>query len=161
VSQKSDGAPDDDHAGVAFRPPVLLGAVLITVFALKRLFHPHVVSQSIALSAGPAVTILAVAFAVWAVITMKRGGSSVPTHLPTDAIVRRGPYRLSRNPIYVSMIGLLLGVGIWSDNVWFLPLVIVFAGLLQWGVISREENYLERKFGDEYASYKSKVRRWL
>jgi protein-S-isoprenylcysteine O-methyltransferase Ste14 len=72
-----------------------------------------------------------------------------------------GPYRLSRNPIYLSMILLQVGVGIWTASLWFFILAAVCVALLTWGVILREERYLTRKFGDEYLSYKSRVRRWI
>ena len=77
---------------------------------------------------------------------------------PTNAIVVRGPFRFSRNPIYVSMLFLQLATSIWANSLWFLGLTVVLAVLLWWGVISREERYLERKFGAEYLSYKARVR---
>ncbi len=92
---------------------------------------------------------------------MVQGQASIPTNQPTDAIVKHGPFRLSRNPIYFSMILLQLGTGIWANSMWFLFLAAASAGLLMWGVISREERYLERKFGERYSSYKTEVRRWI
>ena len=74
---------------------------------------------------------------------------------------RTGPYRFSRNPIYLSMILLHLGAGVWTKSLWFFVLAVLSVALLAWGVISREERYLERKFGDAYLSYKSRVRRWI
>ena len=92
---------------------------------------------------------------------MRRGDASIPTNEPTAAIVVRGPFRFSRNPIYLAMLLLQLGVGIWANSLWFFGLASLFVMFLWWGVISREERYLERKFGAEYVSYKAGVRRWL
>ena len=97
----------------------------------------------------------------WAVLTMRTGKASVPTGEPTDAIVMRGPYRVSRNPIYLSMVMLQVGVGIWANSAWFLALAVCSAVLLWWGVISREERYLQQKFGETYIDYMKRVRRWI
>ena len=101
------------------------------------------------------------AWFIWAVVTMRRGGASIPTSNPTEAIIRRGPYAWSRNPIYLSMVVLQVGVGVWANSMWFLGLGALSAWLFWWGVISREERYLERTFGNAYLEYKGQVRRWI
>ncbi|MCH7817451.1 MAG: isoprenylcysteine carboxylmethyltransferase family protein [Proteobacteria bacterium] len=98
---------------------------------------------------------------MWAVRTKRKGHASLPTNEPTGAIITQGPYRFSRNPIYLATLLLQVGIGIWVNILWFLGLGIVSALLLWRGVVSREERYLERKFGEEYLSYKGRVRRWL
>ncbi len=110
---------------------------------------------------GPIVVVTSFVMFFWAVTTMRRSGASIPTGEPTEAIVQSGPYRYSRNPIYVSMVGLLIGAGVWGNTLWLVGLAVLAAYLLWWGVISREEGYLERKFGSDYTSYRSHVRRWL
>ena len=97
----------------------------------------------------------------WAVYSMRRGGASIPTGEPTERIVFGGPYRFSRNPIYLAMLLLQIGISFWANSVWFLLFAASFAALLVWGVILREERYLERKFGADYEAYKTLVRRWL
>ena len=82
------------------------------------------------------------------------------TH-PTTTIVRTGPYRLSRNPIYLSFILLLLGLAVWFSDLWLLVTVAPAAGFIALVVIPREERFLERNFHDQYSSYKATVRRWL
>ena len=114
-----------------------------------------------AIPAGPVVVTLSLGWFIWAVVTMRRGGASIPTSEPRDAIVERGPYAWSRNPIYFSMVALQVGVGIWANSMWFLGLAAVSVALLWWGVISREELYLEAKFGSAYLEYKAHVRRWI
>ncbi len=91
---------------------------------------------------------------------MHRGNASIPTNEPTNSLVFTGPFSFSRNPIYLGMVSLLLGVGIWANSLWFIGLAALAVVLLSWGVISREERYLERIFGEEYLTYKRQVRRW-
>ena len=150
-----------DHAGVAFHPPVLLALVLVVGFLARWLVPLSFLPGALSMSVGPVVTAASFGWFFWAVYTMRTGDASIPTSEPTDAIVVRGPYRFSRNPIYLSMLFLQVGTGIWANSLWFPGLAIVSAALLWWGVISREERYLERKFGAEYLSYKGRVRRWL
>ena len=154
-------AQSPDHAQVRFHPPPLLGLFVVAGFVLEKVLPLSFVAGSTALVVGPAVCGAAVALAVWAVVTMKRAHTTVPTHTSTTTVVRNGPYKLSRNPIYLGMCLLMIGVGVWTDSAWFLILMPAFALLLTWGVILREEAYLERKFGSDFLSYKNAVRRWL
>jgi protein-S-isoprenylcysteine O-methyltransferase Ste14 len=81
--------------------------------------------------------------------------------MPTTTIVDAGPYRFTRNPIYLGMIVGLVGLAIAFDSLWLLVAVMPFALVIRYGVVAREEAYLERKFGDVYGPYRSRVRRWL
>ena len=110
---------------------------------------------------GAMVFVLAVALVAWAIVTMTRVGSNVPTNRPTTTIVEAGPYRFTRNPIYLGMFLGLIGLAISFDNLWLLMLLVPFALVIRYGVVAREEAYLERKFGDVYRGYRSRVRRWL
>src|SRR5262249_56711869 len=97
----------------------------------------------------------------WAIVTITTAGSNVPTNLPTNTIVESGPYRFTRNPIYLGMFLALIGLAIAFDNLWLLMLLLPFALVIHYGVVAREEIYLERKFGNVYRSYRSRVRRWM
>ena len=92
---------------------------------------------------------------------MTRAGSNVPTRLPTTIIVETGPYRFTRNPIYLGMVLGLIGLAIAFNSLWPLMTLVPFALVIRYGVIAREEAYLERKFGDVYRHYRARVRRWL
>ena len=161
ISSRHVSTGEPANAGVAFRPPILLAASIALAFGARWAFPLIFLPPHLSATLGP--TIVAAAFALFfgSVITMRRGGGSIPTGKPTDAIVQRGPYRFSRNPIYLSMLFLQVGLGIWTNSAWFLVLALISFALLTWGVISREERYLERKFGGEYLEYKSRTRRWL
>ena len=80
---------------------------------------------------------------------------------PTTAIVVHGPYRFTRNPMYVSLVGLYAGVTLFVNSAWPLILLPAVVLLVQRQVIAREEAYLEAKFGEEYRAYKARVRRWI
>jgi protein-S-isoprenylcysteine O-methyltransferase Ste14 len=110
---------------------------------------------------GAMVFVLAVALFAWAIVTITTAGSNVPTNRPTTTIVEAGPYRFTRNPIYVGMFMGLIGLAIAFDNLWLLIMLVPFTLVIRYGVVVREEAYLERKFGDVYRGYRSRVRRWL
>ncbi len=150
-----------DHAGVAFHPPVMLAAALAAGLLLKQLVPLRFLPDAFPEVLGPLLVAASFGLFLWAVATMSAANASIPTNTSTEVIVTGGPYRFSRNPIYVAMVLLQVGVGLWADSVWFLLLAAVSVGLLYVGVIAREEKYLEAKFGSTYTSYKAHVRRWL
>ena len=91
----------------------------------------------------------------------RAAGTNIPPTLPTTALVVTGPYRWSRNPLYLAMIAMYLGLGIAALSLWALLLAVPLILLLNYGVIIREEAYLERKFGGDYRAYCARVGRWI
>jgi protein-S-isoprenylcysteine O-methyltransferase Ste14 len=134
---------------------------LAAALLLRQLFPLGFLPEGFPAGIGPGVVVASFGMFFWAVATMRLGRASIPTHKPTETIITGGPYRFSRNPIYVSMLALQVGVALWANCAWFLVFAAASAALLFWGVVAREERYLERKFGNEYTSYKAHVRRWL
>jgi protein-S-isoprenylcysteine O-methyltransferase Ste14 len=104
---------------------------------------------------------VALALAIWAISTMRGAGTRIETNQPTTTIVSGGPYRFTRNPIYVGMFLGQIGLAIGFDSLWLLATLVPFYFVLRYGVVAREEAYLERKFGEAYLGYRSRVRRWL
>jgi protein-S-isoprenylcysteine O-methyltransferase Ste14 len=151
-----------DTAQVIIRPPLVWTLALVAGFALNWLkpvpFVPAAVSAG---WLGGAVFVLALALFAWAIITITRAGSNVPTNLPVTSIVDTGPYRFTRNPIYLGMMLGLIGLAIAFDNLWLLVTLVPFFIIIRYGVVAREESYLERKFGEVYRGYRARVRRWL
>jgi len=128
----------------------------------------HILSPISIFPAPPAREILAGfllvlsgAFARWAFLTMRRLGTTANPKQPSQALVTEGPFRISRNPIYVAMTGLYVGMAFLINSAWPLMLLVPLLMVMQWGVILREERYLAGKFGSEYIAYRSRVRRWL
>ena len=155
----NDNLPD--HANVAIFPLLLFGLSLVAGFGLRAILPTPFLSDRLAWIGGPIMVGVALILAAWAVGTMRAGGASIPVGEPTDVIVQDGPYRFSRNPIYLAMVLSLAGIGFWVNSLLFVGLAIVTVALLFWGAISHEEAYLQRKFGDQYSTYRESVRRWL
>lgn len=97
----------------------------------------------------------------WSVLTLHRHGTTMEHREPTTELVTRGPYGLSRHPIYLALILLLLGMAIQAGSLWFALVTVAFWAALQRLTVSREEAYLSRDFGDEYARYRNSVRQWI
>jgi protein-S-isoprenylcysteine O-methyltransferase Ste14 len=151
-----------DSANVIIRPPIAWALAGLAALALRWLIPLRFMPAAVPAGwVGGAVFAIALALAAWAIATMTRAGSNVPTNLPTTTIVDAGPYRFTRNPIYLGMFLGLVGLAIAFDSLWFLVALVPFALVIRYGVVAREEAYLERKFGDAYRRYRSGVRRWL
>jgi protein-S-isoprenylcysteine O-methyltransferase Ste14 len=148
-----------DTANVMVRPPIAWALAVLTALALQWLM-PLTFMPAAAPAGwiGGAVFAIALALAAWAIATLTRAGSNVPASMPSTTIVDAGPYRFTRNPI---MIVGLIGLAIAFDCLWLLVALMPFALVIRYGVVAREEAYLERKFGDVYRRYRSRVRRWL
>lgn len=110
---------------------------------------------------GVILTIAAIALFVLAARTFRIAGTPIPGNRPTTAIVRTGPYRFSRNPIYLAFSLLQLGLAFWINSLGLLITLIPALALMSLVVIPREERYLEERFPSEYVRYKASVRRWL
>ena len=151
-----------ETAQVLIRPPLAWAVAVIAGLVLDWLAPlPFLPEDWPAGLLGAVVFVLALVLAIWAIDTMTRAGTNVPTNRPTTAIVEGGPYRFTRNPIYMGMFGGLIGLGIAFDNPWLLAMLVPFALVIRYGVVAREEAYLERTFGDAYRGYRRRVRRWL
>lgn len=155
----TDAASDSANPGL-LRPPfiyfvsIALGVALQLAVALP--FFPRALN----VATGAALVVAAMALFVAAVGKFRAAGTAVPANKPTTAIVRGGPYRFTRNPIYLAFSFLQLGIAIWVNSLWLVATLAVALALIH-AVIGREERYLERKFGGEYLAYKASVRRWL
>lgn len=151
-----------DTAHVVIRPPLAWGLAVLAGLLLNWLLpFPFLPADPPMEWLGVVVFVLALALVAWAIVTMGRAGSNVPTNMPTTAIVTDGPYRFTRNPIYLGMFLGLVGLAIAFDNLWLLAMLVPFALVIRYGVVAREETYLEGKFGEVYTAYRSRVRRWL
>ena len=160
-SEVGTQAPARDTAGVIARPPLVYLVSILAGFALELAWPTSLFSGSLTTPLGGSLIALAVLLFLLAAREMQKARTPIPAYRPTTAIVPTGPYRYSRNPIYLSFTLLHLGLGIWADSVWLLAVMIPTLVLMTYGVIAREERYLERRFGKVYLQYKTAVRRWL
>jgi len=143
-------------------PPVALAIGTIAGFGLNWLFPLPFVPPSLPRAWIGLVLFLAGIFlAAWSARTFRKADTNVLTSQSASTIVTTGPYGFSRNPIYVGMFLGLGGFAIAFNTLWFLAVLIAMVFVIRFGVIAREEIYLESKFGTRYLEYKARVRRWL
>jgi protein-S-isoprenylcysteine O-methyltransferase Ste14 len=165
MSAASQQPPDATTASVAnagvVRPPVVVlasllsGAVLTLAWPLP--FFPRVIP----LPVGGLLVTMAAALFWYSIRQFRTAGTPVPSNKPTTAIVRTGPYRFSRNPIYLAFFALQLGLAICVNSLWLFAASITTVAIIAVVVVPREERYLTGRFGAEYLDYKDSVRRWL
>ena len=152
--------PEAANLGIARPPLVYLGSILLGVilhFAWPISLLPLGVSPVF----GAVIALLAIGLFVSAVRTFRAAGTPVPGNRPTTTIVRTGPYRFSRNPIYLAFSLLQLGIALWVNSLWLVVTLLAAVAVMSFVVIPKEERYLEARFPLEYSSYKGSVRRWL
>jgi protein-S-isoprenylcysteine O-methyltransferase Ste14 len=156
--------PRDAAAVRVFPPAVPLAAILLGV-ALQRAwplspgFEP---AAPVRYALGGALALAAVlGLGLWSVLLVRRSGQSENPWKPTSEIIQRGPFRISRNPMYLQMLLVQVGFAIALWNPWIVVLTPLAAWALQRLAIIPEEDYLERKFGEAYRDYTRRVRRWL
>jgi protein-S-isoprenylcysteine O-methyltransferase Ste14 len=150
-----------DNPGVVAFPPLIFVMCAILGIALNTAFPIRVLAPASSRISGATLMCMAGCIAAWAQRVMKKAGTNIRPDKPVLTIVSAGPFRLSRNPMYVSLCLLQLGLALLIDGLMSLLLVIPLALILHFGVILREERYLEAKFGEPYATYRNRVRRWL
>ncbi|HEY1265669.1 MAG TPA: isoprenylcysteine carboxylmethyltransferase family protein [Candidatus Binatia bacterium] len=148
-----------DNSRVVAPPPLIYGGALLIALLLHWLAPLPIFGRTF--WPGLALVVFGVALAVWGRNTLVAAGTNVNPYRPSTAIVASGPYRFSRNPLYVSLtllyVGLTLVFNTWWGFILLLPVLIV----MHFGVIAREERYLENKFGETYRNYRARVRRYL
>ncbi len=152
---------NEDHPDLVAPPPLIFVGCAV-IGAIAHFFVPvQVLRYPISFLVGVLFTLASMALAISAGRVMKAAGTNVRPDRPSLTVVKAGPYRLTRNPMYLSLCLLQLAIGFFLDG--WVPVLFAFvlALVLHFGVILREESYLEHKFGDPYLSFKRQVRRWL
>src|SRR5215470_2407969 len=159
-SDSPDAAPAVPQLGL-IRPPLVYLASLV-IGALIQLAMPlPFLPRPLTAALGASLVVVAIALFSYSVAKFRAVGTPVPARKPTTVIVRTGPYRFSRNPIYLAFSLFQLGIAIWVNSLWLLATLVAAVALIHYVVIPREEQYLERRFGAQYLEYKASVRRWL
>lgn len=152
---------DKRGPGLKFPPPLLPLAVVGTAYCAELIYTLPITGNGAPWRSGAAVIGLAFTLALAALLQFIGAKTHVEPWHPTTTIIRHGPYRFSRNPIYLAFCVAALGCGLVLNSWWIVLAVPILVYLLQALVIRREEIYLEQKFGEEYLAYKRSVRRWL
>ena len=154
---------DGSEHAVAFRlwPPVAIGAPLLAGWLATRLWGDPVGLGGWRLPLGWVLVVLFAGWNSWSLWLFARHETGLLPRRPTRAMIEEGPYRLSRNPLYVGLLCLYLGLALLAPTVWGLVLFPVAVLLVRWGAISPEERFLHQRFGAAYDDYRRRVRRWL
>ena len=157
-------APAHDSPGVPLPPPLLfvlgfLAGLLADGVVPLALLGPDRRGAAVWLGWGAIVSGLVVM--LWGIGTFARSRTAVMPHLPASRLVTSGPYRFTRNPMYVGLTLAYAGIALLIDTAWPLLLLPIVLAVLFLVVVRREERYLERAFGERYRDYRRRVRRWI
>jgi protein-S-isoprenylcysteine O-methyltransferase Ste14 len=154
-----------DAAAIRVFPPTW---PLVTILLGVALDYAWPIELSVAVSkllrywvGGVIVVGALLALGGWSVLVIRLDGQTENPFKPTHRIVERGPFRITRNPMYLQMVLVCVGTAILLMNAWIMLMTPVCACLLWRLAIVPEEAYLEQKFGDQYLEYKNRVRRWI
>jgi protein-S-isoprenylcysteine O-methyltransferase Ste14 len=150
-----------EHVEMAPDPQNLLLVLLVVGLLLGWVSPAPFLPNNVGHLVGVATVAVALSIGGSALMTLRRAHTSPNPNRPTVALVESGVFRYSRNPIYLSMFLLYLGITAFVNVVWLLLLIPIWFLSVNYSVVRREEKYLERKFGDAYMRYKAHVRRWI
>ena len=157
-----EASASEDHADVRILPPLLFLAS-IGLGVLLQLVIVIGLAQPIPglVPAGLLLVALGIALIGWAFTVMRRTHQDPDPRKPSPELIPVGPYRFTRNPMYVGMALIQAGVGVALANFWILLLLPPTLWILKREVIEKEEAYLTRRFGEAYVAYQGSVSRWL
>jgi len=143
-------------------PPIALGVpLLIGVLLTAAMGDPFTLVSGVARIVGAVLVVIFVIWNGWTLSVMAANRTAVLPGGATRAVLDRGPFRHSRNPLYIGLIVLDVSLALLWPSAWALLFVPVGVALLYWGAVAPEERYLSDKFGAEYSAYRQRVRRWL
>lgn len=143
-------------------PPVALGVPLVVGVTISAMAgDPFTLPSEAARVVGVVLIAVFAGWNGWTLTVMAAHRTALLPGGATRVVLDRGPFRVSRNPLYVGLVVLDAGLALWWPSMWALILVPVGMAVLWWGAIAPEERYLEAKFGTEYQQYRRRVRRWL
>ena len=153
--------PDPVDIPHVIAPPPLIYAVPLLIGLIVQHFYPkNILPQTWAQVVGPVLVLLGFV-ALPAVLAFRRAGTPPQPWKPVTSFVVSGPYRFTRNPIYVGFTLLYAGISVWVNALWPIVMLPIALVVMKRGVVDREEAYMMRRFGGEYRSYCARVRRWV
>ncbi|MEW6353717.1 MAG: isoprenylcysteine carboxylmethyltransferase family protein [Pseudomonadota bacterium] len=152
--------PTQDTAGIIALPPLIYAVALIIGWLIEYFFPTQVFGAPLKHVLGWPLLAAGVTLQVTGLRAFKRAQTPVNPFKPSTALITSGPFAYTRNPLYVALTLDYMGLTLLTDTAWpwlLLPAVLL---IMYYGVILREERYMENKFGDDYRQYKARVRRW-
>jgi protein-S-isoprenylcysteine O-methyltransferase Ste14 len=153
--------PKDKTPGVIAPPPLIYLGFLVAGLVLNQFWPVGFLPGA---WRGPLAALLVAIGLVLVMLGLhefRRMGTEVSPHRPAKALATGGIYAHTRNPLYLALTLVYLGIAAATDDLWLLPLAIPLLVVMRYGVIGREERYLRVRFGEEYRQYQERVRRWV
>lgn len=152
---------DRPNTSFMVHPPVVALVFVLVAYFLGRFIPLPFVMPSVLRYVGAALVVVGVLLGLGAFLEFQKARTTLDPHGSTTQIVTSGVYRFTRNPIYLGFLLMIIGLPLYLGFVWGIVLAPLYIFLMNHLVIQHEEQYLERKFGDVYTSYTSRVRRWV
>jgi protein-S-isoprenylcysteine O-methyltransferase Ste14 len=150
-----------DSAGVRVPPPfIYLAGLLLGIFG-GRYVPGGLPREPWLVAAGLLIFALGIVLALSAIMRFRSAGNDPNPNVPVNDLVVDGPFRLTRNPMYVGLALVYAAIALWTASLWALLLLVVVMLVIRYGVVAREERYMARRFGDAYLDYMKRVRRWV
>ncbi len=159
LDPSADAVPTS--AGVILPPPVIFLLAIALGVVLEVWLPSRWIPAPIGLIVGIAICTCAVGLLVWTLAVMRQARTAIAPWRTTTQLITSGPFRLLRNPIYLSFTAIHFGLAAITGSAWLLASGLLAFVIVNWGVVSREERYLETIFGETYEHYKQRVDRWL
>lgn len=150
-----------DHAHVVAPPPLLYLGGLVAAAVLHWYWPLAPLPAVLAAWLAAPVALAGLALNLWGAYAMRRARTAINPYQSTSRIVDSGPFGFSRNPLYIGMDLLFVGIILWLNSAWGVPVFILLLLVMHYGVILREERYLEGQFGEAYRRYRARVRRYI
>ena len=161
-AENMNGTESEQHGpGVRIHPPIIYALSILSGFVLNS-YWPQAMPFAIhGPFYGGTVLALVLLLAGFSIFEFHRASTDVRPDKPDTALINSGPYRFTRNPLYIGLTLVQITVALWFNNAWVLIMVIPSVMVITLYAIRREERYLEKLFGQDYLDYKQRVRRWL
>ena len=150
-----------DNAGVVAPAPVIYGTAIAVGLAAEFALPIALLPRPVGFWLGGVIIAISIPIVVSAFRALARARTAFDVRKSTTSIVTDGAFRYSRNPTYLSLTLLHVGVALVLGSLWVLLMVVPAVAAIHWSIVLREERYLAAKFGEEYRSYTTKVRRWI
>lgn len=154
-------ADEQDSPGIRVPPPLIYQLPLALGLLLGRRLHVAFLPRRMARILGWPLVGGGVALSGWAIRTMRTAETTMRTDMAVSKLIQDGPFRYTRNPLYLSDAMIYAGISALRNSLWAIVLLPLGMFVIQREVMGREERYLERTFGEEYLAYKARVRRWI
>jgi protein-S-isoprenylcysteine O-methyltransferase Ste14 len=155
---------EPDRPKILVFPPLAMLVALVAAIALEWLWPLHLLPPPFPLRTtlpGVVLTLASLALAVSGLRTFRRSGTNVDPRRPALKVIEAGPYRFTRNPMYLGIVGIQLGLALTFSLDWALFGAVLLGLVLHFGVVLREEEYMTAKFGAAYTEFRARTRRWL